>query len=97
VTARPTIAERFETFHEQNPHVYEELRRLAWRARAAGVRRLGIGRLYEVLRWETAIRTSGRDDYRLNNDYRARYARMLNREPGLEGLFLTRDAEADAA
>jgi hypothetical protein len=46
--------------------------------------------LFEVLRFETGLTTAG-DPYKLNNDYRAHYSRMMmEREEDLRGLFETR-------
>lgn len=84
-----TLEERFQAFHELNPHVYRHLRRLALDL-ARRDRRMGIGGLFEVLRWQYAIVTTG-DPFRLNNNYRAFYARLLmDSEPELEGFFDTR-------
>jgi hypothetical protein len=64
---------KFEKFHEANPHVYELLVQLAREyIRRTGQRKLGIGMLWERLRWEMAISTTG--DFKLNNNYRAHYA-----------------------
>jgi hypothetical protein len=84
-----SIDERFQRFHEANPHVYDELRKLAYRARRAGARRIGVKMLFEVLRWRHTLRTQG-DDFKLNNNYHSRYARLLMQEPGLEDCFETR-------
>lgn len=83
------IAERFAAFHRANPHVYVELLRLAREAKARGVRKFGIGMLFEVLRWngtDTASR-----DFKLNNDFRSRYARMIDGEQDLAGFFDLRE------
>lgn len=89
-----TIEEAFHAFHAANPHVYWELVLLARQARRRGVRRIGIGMLFEVLRWRVALRTGG-DEFKLNNNYRSYYARliMLN-EPDLVGVFETRQLHA---
>jgi hypothetical protein len=88
------IDREFAEFHAANPHVYDELVMLARRARRAGTTRLGIGMLFEVLRWRHALRTRG-DDFKLNNNYRSRYARMLmDREPDLNGVFEIRELRA---
>ncbi|MFA6118150.1 MAG: hypothetical protein WC729_29455 [Sphingomonas sp.] len=85
------IKEQFEAFHIENPHVYALLRELALEARKAGVRVYGIGMLWEVLRWKLYVETTGNDDFSLNNNYRALYARMLMRtEPMLRDFFITR-------
>ena len=89
-----TIEEAFWRFHEANPHVYDELVMLVRRAQRRGVRKLGIGMLFEVLRWRHALRTGG-DEFKLNNNYRSYYSRlMMIREPGLEGIFETRRLHA---
>lgn len=88
-----TIDAAFAEFHQANPHVYAELRMLALRARNAGAQRIGIGMLYEVMRWRHALRTQG-DDFKLNNNYRSRYARLLMQEPELAGCFEIRGLRA---
>lgn len=90
-----TLAERFARFHDLNPHVYVALRRLARDLIEAGRSRVGIGMLFEVLRWQRMIATRG-DEWLLNNDYRAPYARLLmDREPELAGIFETRRSQVD--
>lgn len=90
--ARPlTIQEGFEAFHRANPWVYEALRRLAVDLANRGHERIGIGMLFEVLRWHYTRATHG-DEFKLNNNYRSRYARrLMDREPGLAGRFETRE------
>lgn len=85
-----SIADRFAAFHAANPHVYDGLRVLALDLLRAGVRRFGVGLLYERLRWERAIRTGG-DTFTLNNDFRALYARLLVDDvPSLAGALRMR-------
>lgn len=85
-----SIEERFQAFHEANPHVYHALRKMALDLRRRGFRRYGIKALFEVLRFNHAIQTNG-DAYKLNNNYTALYARLLmEREPHLRGFFETR-------
>lgn len=91
-----TLTERFVDFHTRSPGVYVALVRLArqW-VQATGRRRLGIATLYERVRWEMAVATSDAD-FKLNNDYRAFYARLImQNEPDLAGLFETRRSAAD--
>jgi hypothetical protein len=90
-----TIEEMFWSFHHENPHVYDELVRLARRARRRGVARVGMKMLFEVLRWDFALRTGG-DEFKLNNNYTSYYARLVMvNEPDLEGVFETRRLHAD--
>jgi hypothetical protein len=77
----------FIQFHLKNQHVYAALEELALRAQKAGVTKLGIGALAETLRYSAALQTKG-DAYKLNNNFRALYARMLIRNhPELRGLI----------
>jgi hypothetical protein len=92
----PTRAERFERFHQDNPHVYDLMVRLArdWKRRT-GRNRLGVAALWERMRWELAVRTTD-EAPALNNDHKAFYARLIMRqEPDLEGLFEVRRSVAD--
>lgn len=85
-----TIGERFATFHAANPWVYEALVQLARQTNRGGLHPLGIGMLFEVLRWQWMRSTLG-DDFKLNNDYRSRYARLImDSEPDLADVFETR-------
>lgn len=92
-TQPQTLQEKFVNYHLRNPRVYEHLVRLARRAKAAGKTSVGIGHLWEVMRWETWI--EGNDSLKLNNSYRSRYARLImDREIDLAGFFETRKLQA---
>ncbi len=80
----------FRRFHEANPHVYDTLREMALRLKRAGRSRYSIKGLFEVLRWSHA-QTTG-DEFKLNNNYHALYAReLMNREPLLAEFFELRE------
>ena len=88
-----SIQERFERFHTHHPEVAEQLVLLTRRAMLAGRNKVGMGMLFEVLRWERLL--AGLPDetetYKLNNDYRSRYARMIMAtHPELDGIYETR-------
>lgn len=73
-----TIGEAFDLFHTANPWVYTALVRLARELRAQGRTRIGIGMLFEVLRWHWVRGTIDvASDFVLNNNYRSRYARLI--------------------
>lgn len=81
----------FERFHEANPHVYREIVGLCRKAKSRGLDHWSINGIFEVLRWKTAIKTD-EEAPRLNNNYRALYARLVMKEcPDLEGFFETRE------
>lgn len=89
-----SIQEQFALFHARNPHIYRLLVGLAREWVEAGHERCGIGMLFEVLRFRRGVHTSG-DDFKLNNNYRSRYSRLIeSEEPDLAGLFETRELRA---
>lgn len=86
-----SIQARFQRFHEKNPDVYVELVRLARRLRSQGITRYGIVGLYEVLRYDNSLRTSGKP-FKLTNDFRSRYARLImDKNEDLANFFTTRE------
>ena len=92
-TPDQSLPDRFAAFHAANPHVADALEVLAGRW-LANHDHVGIGALYEALRWESGIRTTG-DEYRLNNSYRAFYARLLiERRPEWADAFRLREQRA---
>lgn len=91
-----STTEKFELFHQLNPHIYDLLVQLSrqW-IRDTGRPKLGVAQLWERMRWDLAVRSSA-TDFRLNNDYKAYYARLImKRESDLADLFDLRKSEAD--
>lgn len=90
-----SIQEKFERFHKTNPHVYATLVRLARQYRARVGVTPGIGMLWEVMRWQLAMETRTDGAFKLNNDYRSRYARrIMQGEADLADAFETRQLKA---
>ena len=86
------ITRKFWEFHLANPQVFKELMRLALDLKRKGVMKYGIGSLFEVIRWHRAMETNG-SVFKLNNNYRALYARELMKyEPKLDGFFEIRSS-----
>lgn len=85
-----TSEEDFRAFHEANPQVYRAIREIALDLKKRNVRKAGMKAIFERLRWIYRLQTQG-EEYRLNNNYTAFYARMLmDREPELDGFFEVR-------
>jgi hypothetical protein len=93
------LAKRFWGFHAANPEVYASLVRLAREfRRMRPAKNIGIALLYERLRWDFTMQTLSDDEFKLTNDYRAFYSRLImQREPDLAGLFVTKESVADSA
>ena len=89
-----TIQEQFEKFHYANPHIYIRLVSMANQAKRAGRRKIGMQMLFEVMRWNSIVQTEG-DEFKLNNNYCAHYARKIMAEnPHLDGIFEVREQRA---
>lgn len=85
---------KFEDFHEKNPQVYKRLVQMAYEAKSRGHKRIGIQMLFEVLRWEALMRTT-HTDYKMNNSYASRYARMImDKEWNLKEIFEVRELKS---
>lgn len=74
-TTRPSIEERFRAFHAANPHVLEEMLRLARQHVDEGAKRIGAKQLWEELRLSIRVRKLG--EYRLDNSLTSLYARAI--------------------
>ena len=90
----PTVKERFENYfrQQQGVYVYDSLVKLARQLLARGFKRYAIAGLFEQVRWHFQLeRGPDDDDFKLNNNYKPHYARLImEREPDLRGFFETR-------
>ena len=92
-----TIRHDFEIYHEQHPEVYAHLVALARQWHRATRKKIGIATLYERLRWEYGITGRDQHGFKLNNNYRAYYARLIMEEnPDLAFMFDLRKVKDDA-
>jgi len=89
-----TLEERFYEFHAANPHVYTVIVKKALALRERGITHFGMKAIFESLRYDAALQTGG-DEYRLNNNYTAFYARLIMRNTAvLKDFFETREQSA---
>ena len=85
---RPHVVRAFLKYHQENPHVYEMVKRFAYEAKASGRQRFGIGMIWERMRWYTMIETKG-ESFKLSNSHRSCYARLLMvDDPTFEPFFI---------
>jgi len=86
-----SLEERFWIFHNANPHVMTNIANRALALKRRGIQHFGIAAIFESMRYDAAIKTGG-DTYKLNNSYRAFYARQVMKSwPELEGFFELRE------
>ena len=92
-----TPQERFQVFHERNPHVFRELERMTNELILRGRKRISTKMLFEVLRYDYYMTTDDQSsDFKLNNSYTAFYSRsLIERHPDWLGLFELRSANCD--
>ena len=80
----------FERFHAENPEIFKSFAKLALEVKARG-KRVGSKLIMERLRWDYIMTTDG-DEFKINNNYSSRYARLaMETYPELEGFFQTRE------
>lgn len=84
----------FRRFHADHPEVYRRLCTMLERMIERGRRRIGIGMLFEVLRWNHYMEST--EEFKLNNNYRAYYTRMIRHlRPDLGTILTSRVSMAD--
>lgn len=89
------LQKAFEKFHAENPHVYALFRKYAIMAKQRGFEHFGAAAVFERLRWHLNFETTG-EEFKLNNNYRAFYARKLMREyPEFEDFFRIRKQRSE--
>lgn len=91
IDVSPYWATRAAEFHERNPRVYALLVHYAREAVRRGRSRVGIELLWNRMRWDYTVITDHGSDFKLNQNYKAWYARrIMENEPDLADIFETR-------
>ena len=90
-----TIQERFESFHERHPEVYQEIVRMARQLKDAGHQRYSMDALLHVIRWHRHVRRDPGSEFKINDHMSSRYSRLVQTmESDLDGFFETRGLKA---
>lgn len=93
--AETRLFRAWSTFHSENPSVYRTFIRFTFEAMDAR-RHYSAKAIFERMRWHLDIETESADDFKLNNNYPAFYARLFMRDhPKLPGFFHTREQRGD--
>jgi hypothetical protein len=83
--------DRFWEYHRANPHVFILFARFAMQVKHNGHDHYSAKAIFERVRWHFSVETTG-EDFKLNNNYTSRYARLLAEEyPEFEGFFRNRE------
>ena len=90
------IEQAFAKFHTTNPHVYKNLVLMARQLTKKGRKRIGIKMLFEALRWSHMLVNDPSSDFKLNNNFTSRYARLIAaNEHDLSSVFQFRELKAE--
>lgn len=88
------IQRDFLDYHHKNPHVYKFLVHYALQAvrelKKRGIEnpQYSISAVVERVRWHVSFEVKGYPDFKIDNDYRSRYARFIMKTvPKLRGVF----------
>ena len=95
-TRADQILDAFERFHVENPEVWRLFRRFSIQAHETGRLHYSSNAIFERIRWHIEIEIKG-DEVKLNNNFRAHYARMFHLyRPDLDGFFRNRKLTSEA-
>jgi hypothetical protein len=86
------LKKEVEAFNETHPEVWEMFERFAFEATRFRAH-FGVGAVWERMRWETGVNPGAfaGGDFKLNNNYRAFYARAFEKKyPRHAGFFRKR-------
>ena len=87
------IERKFYEYHKDNPKVYDLFVGFAKEVKAANRDTYSANSIFERIRWHVDIETVG-EVFKLNNNYRAYYARkMMNEYPEFKTFFRLRELQ----
>lgn len=82
------IEAAFRDFHRRHPEVEEYMSGLAFYLFHKGRKRYGVRSLWERCRWHFQVEKDMGAEFKLNDHYHSRYARLImQKHPELDGFF----------
>jgi len=86
----------FCEYHQKNPQVYTQFRRVTLQTIQKGFKRYSAKGIFEIVRWHSGVRAEDPEGFKINNNFVPFYARMFMREyPQHEEFFETRKSKWD--
>ena len=70
------VKKRFNKYHIENPHVYQEFASRAKEMAFTGRTKYSARTIFEVMRWDWDIKTTA-TDFKISNDFIPIYVRLL--------------------
>jgi len=82
-------------FHDANPEVWDMFVHFTYEIITKGYENYSVNAIFERIRWEKDMGGDGLSQFKLNNNYRAFYARrFMNMYPEHVGFFRTRELKS---
>jgi hypothetical protein len=86
--------DQFCQYDAENPQVYDKFKMMTLQTIGKGFKNYGAKGIVELIRWHTGV--SGNDQFKINNNYTAFYARKFENEfPASNGFFRKRNSKYD--
>lgn len=83
-----TQYDKFMEFHTNNPQVYKRFEKYALQAIRAGRKKYSHWVIIGLVRWDYEVKTKSSDDFKINNNHIAYFARMfMLAHPEHDGFF----------
>ena len=90
-TRHDELRERVNAFHREHPDVWRQFEELSLEAVRRGFKHYAAATIFELLRWRTPLGADGKEQFKLNCNYVAFYARRFMRlHPEHADFFRTR-------
>lgn len=91
----PTILEKFLDYHKSYPNVYENFKKLTFKAIRNKHKHFSARGLFQVMRFKMGGEIK-KDGFKYNNNFTPFYVRLIEKDhPELKGFFEKRSSKAD--
>jgi hypothetical protein len=91
------LEQQFRAFDKANPIVGELFERFTLEVIGAGHKHYSADAIIHRVRWETSVVVQTDDDFKINNNHVAFYARrFMEQHPAHKGFFRTREQRSAA-
>tara|TARA_R100000988_G_scaffold57008_1_gene28481 strand:+ start:365 stop:724 length:360 start_codon:yes stop_codon:yes gene_type:complete len=96
-TRKEEMREQVIAFHKKNPDVWKLFVHFTKQMIDKGYEHYSVNAIFERIRWEKDVGGDGVNSFKLNNNYRAFYARrFMNMYKQYEGFFRIREQKSDS-
>lgn len=95
-TRHEEMRESCKIFHKENPEVWDLFCKFTFEMKDKGFNNYSSNAIFERIRWEKDMGGDGVTQFKLNNNYRAFYARaFMKKYPEYAGFFRLREQTSE--